>query len=74
MSTGKERWRAVTRSGQELETQFNGVTEKLGVSAPSMEVVYFNAPGEREGEGGSMSERERGREGDRNKEVVYFNR
>lgn len=48
ISTGKERWTAISRSGAELETQFNGVTEKLGVSAPSMEVVYFNAPGERE--------------------------
>ena len=48
--TGKERWTAISRSGKDLETQYNGVTEKLGVSAPSMEVVYFNAPGEREKE------------------------
>lgn len=42
--TGKQRWTALTRSGAEVETQFNGVTEKLGVSAQSSEVVYFFAP------------------------------
>nr|KAG5699979.1 hypothetical protein BaRGS_001798 [Batillaria attramentaria] len=42
--TGKQRWTAVSRSGAEVDTQFNGVTEKLGVSAPSSEVVYFFAP------------------------------
>lgn len=42
--SGKERWMAVSRSGQDMETQYNGITGKLGVSAPSMEVIYFSAP------------------------------
>ena len=44
---GNERWIAVSRSGDEIETQYNGITEKLGVSAPEMEVVYFIAPGKK---------------------------
>ena len=42
--TGSERWTAMTRSGQEVELQFNGVTEKIGVSSLDQEVVYFVAP------------------------------
>lgn len=42
--TGNERWTAVSRSGEPVEVQYNGVTEKLGVRAESAEVIYFVAP------------------------------
>ncbi|CAG5119951.1 unnamed protein product [Candidula unifasciata] len=42
--TGKQRWTAFTRSNREVETQYNGVIQNLGVSAESNEAVYFTAP------------------------------
>ncbi|GFS14721.1 laminin subunit gamma-3 [Elysia marginata] len=42
-NTGNQGWTAVTRSGQEVATQYNGVTGNLGVKSDS-EPVYFLAP------------------------------
>ncbi|BFZ20658.1 hypothetical protein BsWGS_23697 [Bradybaena similaris] len=42
--TGKQRWLAFTRSNREVETQYNGITQNLGVSAENNEAVYFTAP------------------------------
>ncbi|KAH9498965.1 Laminin subunit gamma-1 [Bulinus truncatus] len=42
--TGNQRWTAVTRSNREVETQYNGITQNLGVSSESREAVYFLAP------------------------------
>ncbi|XP_055895968.1 laminin subunit gamma-1-like [Biomphalaria glabrata] len=42
--TGNQRWTGVTRSNREVETQYNGITQNLGVSSDSREAVYFSAP------------------------------
>ncbi|XP_041371142.1 laminin subunit gamma-1-like [Gigantopelta aegis] len=43
--TGKQRWTAVDRRGDVIETQYNALTQNLGVSAESSEPIYFLAPG-----------------------------
>ncbi|KAL3871372.1 hypothetical protein ACJMK2_039377 [Sinanodonta woodiana] len=43
--TGKQRWTAEDRSNNAVETQYNGILQNLGVSAPSgTDMVYFVAP------------------------------
>ena len=42
---GKQRWTAVDRRGDVIETQYNALTQNLGVSAQSSEPIYFLAPG-----------------------------
>lgn len=44
-STGKQRWTAADRANNIIETQYNGVSQSLGVSASGPAQVYFVAPG-----------------------------
>ena len=41
MLTGDQRWTAEDRSGNKIDTQFNGVVGNLGVQAEGPEQVYF---------------------------------
>ena len=41
---GNQGWTAVSRSNEVIETQYNGITQNLGVSA-DQPYVYFLAPG-----------------------------
>ncbi|KAK3087389.1 hypothetical protein FSP39_005285 [Pinctada imbricata] len=43
-TTGKQRWTAEDRSGNVIPTQYNGIQENIGVSAPGFEPVFFVAP------------------------------
>ncbi|XP_011419247.3 laminin subunit gamma-1 [Magallana gigas] len=42
--TGKQRWTAADRANNIIETQYNGVSQSLGVSASGPAQVYFVAP------------------------------
>lgn len=42
---GKQRWTAADRANNMIETQYNGVSQSLGVSSPGQEQIYFVAPG-----------------------------
>lgn len=44
-STGKQRWTAADRANNIIDTQYNGVSQSLGVSASGPAQVYFVAPG-----------------------------
>ncbi|XP_012941612.1 laminin subunit gamma-1, partial [Aplysia californica] len=39
--TGRQRWSGMTRSNKEVETQYNGVVENLGLSSETGEPTYF---------------------------------
>ena len=44
--TGKQRWTGVDRQNEVIETQYNGILQNLGVSAPDgNDFVFFLAPG-----------------------------
>jgi hypothetical protein len=42
---GNERWSAQDYRGNSVSTQYNGITQVIGVLAPGREPVYFVAPG-----------------------------
>ncbi|XP_060569790.1 laminin subunit gamma-1-like, partial [Ruditapes philippinarum] len=43
--TGKQGWTGIDRGNNEIQTQYNGILQNLGVSAPDgIDMVYFNAP------------------------------
>ncbi|ELU03955.1 hypothetical protein CAPTEDRAFT_62597, partial [Capitella teleta] len=42
--SGSGGWTGQTRSGDDVELEFNAVTEKIGISAPSVDASYFIAP------------------------------
>ncbi|KAL4219663.1 Laminin-type epidermal growth factor-like domai [Mactra antiquata] len=43
--TGKQGWTGSDRSNNAVETQYNGILQNLGISAPdNNDMVYFNAP------------------------------
>ena len=44
--TGKQRWTGVDRQNEAIETQYNGILQNLGISAPNgNDYVFFSAPG-----------------------------
>ena len=43
---GKQRWTGVDRQNEAIDTQYNGILQHLGVSAPDgNDFVFFSAPG-----------------------------
>ena len=43
---GKQRWAGVDRQNEVIETQYNGILQNLGISAPEgNDFVFFSAPG-----------------------------
>ena len=42
---GRQRWTGTDRSGTDIQVEFNGITQQLGISAPGHDQVYFLAPG-----------------------------
>lgn len=43
-SAGHDEWSGQTRAGEDVTLEFNGITEKIGISAPSVDATYFLAP------------------------------
>jgi hypothetical protein len=47
VSIGPDEWTGQTRSGENVELKFDAITEKVGISAPSVDASYFIAPSKR---------------------------